>query len=1019
MQAIQAGLGRARAAANSAAKAVFSFQTALGLAAAAGSFAYVAEDFRKAEQAAVDAAQGSTEALEKLKAVSREVWINGFGANAEEAAKMAATAFKELGDVSEEELGKATIAAKQLEERFGADYEKSIQSMGVLMREFGLSSQEAMDFVAAGFQENLNASGDFLDSITEYAPQFEKTKAGAEAMFNGMAEGAQRGVLGVDKSLDMIKEFGIRIIDGSKGTKEALESIGISSEKMAQAINDGTLTSSQAFTKVQTAIKETEDATVQFQAGAALLGSPFEDMGVKAALAIDLTKTKMEDLKGSTEKLNQGYVGLVQSVTKLSREFIDAFSGEVLSSSKKVEDQINAIIKVVRDLKANGALKDWADGAGQAFSIVLGWVKDLIAYIPELNRTVQSSFAEIEIQYNKMNQLLNEVRAWGAKLSGNAGQEEYFQKAARAAEANADALKGVQKEIETTVIAEAKLPEPLDELNPAYVKAMDNIKKLENGTLKWGKATKDTKKDVEDLDVTVGHSAKEHAAEMAKGAAKFEAAYTASLENVGNKIEKFSKTEIDVNEAPAVSSFDKIGVVADGTIVKVEGPYSMQIDEDPTIAAFERLAVKAVETATAAKQSLIEMQESLQGALGSGDGYRLLTANIADMQGTYDRAIDKHKKYTKEIDKLNTIATIRASHNSKDLRGEFGKPIEATVEFKGKASPTKPLSETIKDVAGKMDGLKKSIAEPADFETYFQDMGVKDGLYDISTLLDRTQIDLKDAVTYIGTAMGETVGYIKAGVDPAKIAQPYYEMGKLISAEAKNMGETYGTEILQIQKAFKDLQTVMNKPLATDSQSIFDAQALQAGLLNTRNIYEQSTKETQAALKSTITGIRDSTLAVNQDMINKLVSDTKNILSELGADTDSEGAFFKNAVSETETLLQVLYQKIENSPSLEIDVSQAQAAIDQIKSEIADVSKKSLLDWEAAPKKIAMPFDRPTAPEGFAEEAGKGFLNQDLLKMKNLGQMQFNVGHNGFPAFMDYDAAKQLQDTLRKQRLVK
>lgn len=55
-------------------------------------------------------------------------------------------------------------------------------------------------------------------------------------MFNSFANGADAGTFSVDKLGDAVKEFGIRVKDGSDGTMQAFKDIGLNADETAAAL---------------------------------------------------------------------------------------------------------------------------------------------------------------------------------------------------------------------------------------------------------------------------------------------------------------------------------------------------------------------------------------------------------------------------------------------------------------------------------------------------------------------------------------------------------------------------------------------------------------------------------------------------------------------------------------------------------------------------------------------------------------------------------------------------------------
>ena len=82
-----------------------------------------------------------------------------------------------------------------LEARFGTDLQSILGATRTLMTEFGLTGDEAMAVITAGFERGLDTSGDFLDSIGEYSNLFAENGATAEEFFSLLDTGLAGGAL--------------------------------------------------------------------------------------------------------------------------------------------------------------------------------------------------------------------------------------------------------------------------------------------------------------------------------------------------------------------------------------------------------------------------------------------------------------------------------------------------------------------------------------------------------------------------------------------------------------------------------------------------------------------------------------------------------------------------------------------------------------------------------------------------------------------------------------------------------
>lgn len=259
-----------------------------------------------------------------LEPAIKDVFVAGMVGSATDAALAIAETRRQLQGLAEEDLASATNQSLMLAQAMGEDQSKVLNSVNTLMEEFGLTHQQAMDFVASGYQRGLNASGDFLDSIGEYSTQFSNGGADAGQFFSVLESGLEGGMLGTDKAADLFKEFRLRIQDGSKATQEGFSLLGLSWEDMNAKLADGSLSAADAFGIIQEAITNTEDPTVRMQAGAALMGSQFEDLGDSAVAGISMATTSLDDLAGSSASVGEQFGGLGADFESTKRELLAA-----------------------------------------------------------------------------------------------------------------------------------------------------------------------------------------------------------------------------------------------------------------------------------------------------------------------------------------------------------------------------------------------------------------------------------------------------------------------------------------------------------------------------------------------------------------------------------------------------------------------------------------------------------------------------------------------------------------------
>jgi len=310
------------------------------------------------------------EEAKRFAGIIKDVYGNNFGDSLGDvgaAVQEVALGLRDVGVTSDEEIRKATEAAFALRDAYGTDVGESVNAASGLMQNFGLTSAQAFDFITYGMQRGLNKSGDFLDSIGEYSTQFAEGGATAEQFFSIMETGIQSGMLGTDKAADAFKEFRVRLLDGSKSTFEAMKAIGLSVRKVTAAINDGSITTMDAFNLVQGAIAKTTNEATRMQAGVGLMGSQFEDLGAKTVLAMNSSATSMADMAGSTEILNQQYDTLGAKVETFRRKLIDMGMSIVESIEPQLKSLFDMITPVIEQFKV------WVDG-NQELAASMTWI---------------------------------------------------------------------------------------------------------------------------------------------------------------------------------------------------------------------------------------------------------------------------------------------------------------------------------------------------------------------------------------------------------------------------------------------------------------------------------------------------------------------------------------------------------------------------------------------------------------------------------------------------------------------
>jgi len=284
-----------------------------------------------------------------LGTVAKTTWSSGFGESITEATEAVSQVRHNMGELADKELEQVSKGAMMLSRVFQADVGESTAAAGVLMKNFKISAQDSFDLITTGFQQGGDYSGELLDTLREYSPQFSTMGMSADQMLGILIAGAKEGAWNLDKVGDAVKEFNIRAKDGSKTTVDGFAAIGLNAKQMGAAIAEGGEKGQQAFTATLAALAAMEDPVKRNVAGVALFGTQWEDLESKVVVAMAEGAKGVEGFQGSTEKAmksleeNNPAMAMKQSVRELTssvepalRPIVSIINDDVIPAAKSV-----------------------------------------------------------------------------------------------------------------------------------------------------------------------------------------------------------------------------------------------------------------------------------------------------------------------------------------------------------------------------------------------------------------------------------------------------------------------------------------------------------------------------------------------------------------------------------------------------------------------------------------------------------------------------------------------------------
>lgn len=362
-------------------------------------------------QASLNLTQAETE---ELSGEVEDLFAKGFDVSS--ATDAIISIRQNMGDLADEELQQVATGVLNISKIFGQDLTKTSNAAGALMKQFGLDSQQSMDFIAKGFQSGLNTSDDFLESISEYSNQFASLGFTADEFFSIMQTGLQGGVLGTDKIADAIKEFGILMQDGSDKTRDGLISlfnaIGAGNPEL-EKLNEELKQSQANFNIAGKKVEYWEEQLETSKEEADRLSEAID----KTKRALDnLARPKLAGMQEFDDKLFS--LGMKAKELQLAMMDMDEKSPEFARTKAALENVNTEMdrLNLQRDLKFEPQFRALADAADYAKEPVVTFnqAMEQIGYHQENLVGLENEFVNMSAQVNISTK---EVEYWKNELA--------------------------------------------------------------------------------------------------------------------------------------------------------------------------------------------------------------------------------------------------------------------------------------------------------------------------------------------------------------------------------------------------------------------------------------------------------------------------------------------------------------------------------------------------------------------------------------------------------------------------
>lgn len=279
----------------------------------------------------LSASTGATgEELSGLEDVVQGVYNNNFGESWDDVANTVAEIKKQTGLMGDE-LQAASEGAFALSDTFDMDVSESTRAVSSLMKNFGISAEEAYNLIAMGAQNGANQNDDLLDTLNEYSAQYSALGLSADEFMQSLISGADAGVFSIDKVGDAVKEFNIRAKDGSDSSAEGFNLLGMNAEAMTAKFAQGGDTAQKAFYQVVNALESMDDPVAKNTAAVDLFGTMYEDLESNMLPILSSMQNAGENTYDALGQINEVKYNDIGSAVEGLKRAVGSFSIDVKS----------------------------------------------------------------------------------------------------------------------------------------------------------------------------------------------------------------------------------------------------------------------------------------------------------------------------------------------------------------------------------------------------------------------------------------------------------------------------------------------------------------------------------------------------------------------------------------------------------------------------------------------------------------------------------------------------------------
>ncbi len=233
---------------------------------------------------------------------------------------------KQFTGLAGEELEAVGVKVNGIVERTGASQKEVLTAVQALVKDFGLSYDQAFAKINLGYERAGASAEDFFDNTAEYSPFLAQAGYSADEFFAIMQAGAENGVY-KDKILDSIKEVDLRLKEMPASASEALtNAFGQNfTDTISRGVKTGEISTKQALELIT---KEADKTGLNFQQKGQLIADVFSAAGEDAGgfeKVIASINSGLDKVGAGLTEVEQAQMDSVAAQDEMNQAFADLF----------------------------------------------------------------------------------------------------------------------------------------------------------------------------------------------------------------------------------------------------------------------------------------------------------------------------------------------------------------------------------------------------------------------------------------------------------------------------------------------------------------------------------------------------------------------------------------------------------------------------------------------------------------------------------------------------------------------